>query len=345
MADAMRLARVQRERAEEARRALSSMDAVRRDREILEEGDSILIPLRGESATSLAMDLGFEVVEGHSPPRAHYLAPSQRIGDEIDIPSHLRSLLPRKWEKVGDVLIMKFPPQLGPFKEKVADGYARVLGARTVCDDVGGISGVFREPHLMVVLGRGTETIHAENGVKYMLDVARLMFSSGNIDERIRMGRIDCRGETVVDMFAGIGYFTLPMAVHSRPRKIVAIEINPVAYGYLVENVRLNGVEEIVEPVLGDCAVAAPEGIADRAVMGYVGTTDQYLDAGIAALRKGGVLHYHQTVPERLYPKALEEDLAEAAKRAGRTIKIERCARVKKYSPGMLHAVLDARVD
>ncbi len=67
--------------------------------------------------------------------------------------------------------------------------------------------------------------------------------------------------------------------------------------------------------------------------------------AGIAALREGGVLHYHQTVPERLYPGKLEEDLMEAANRAGRSIRIERAARVKKYSPGMLHAVIDARVE
>ena len=158
------------------------------------------------------------------------------------------------------------------------------------------------------------------------------------------MGRLG-GGEVVVDMFAGIGYFTLPMAVHSRPKRIVAIEINPVAYGYLVENIRLNGVDGIVVPLHGDCARMTPEGVADRAVMGYVGTTDRYLDAGIRALRQGGVLHYHQTVPERLYPGRLEEDLAEAAERAGRSAKIERAARVKKYSPGMLHAVIDARIE
>jgi len=341
MADAMRLARVQRERAEEARRALSSMDAVRRDREILEEGDSILIPLRGESATSLAMDLGFEVVEGHSPPRAHYLAPSQRIGDEIDIPSHLRSLLPRKWEKVGDVLIMKFPPQLGPFKEKVADGYARVLGARTVCDDVGGISGVFREPHLMVVLGRGTETIHAENGVKYMLDVARLMFSSGNIDERIRMGRIDCRGETVVDMFAGIGYFALPVAVHAGARKVIACEINPIALHYLDRNIDINEVRNIVEIFPHDNMELEVEGGADRVIMGYVGRTREYLGKAFDLARPGATVHYHDT-----FPTDRREEVMGTVKEAagGRPYEILCLREVKSYAPGISHFVVDLKI-
>jgi tRNA wybutosine-synthesizing protein 2 len=208
-----------------------------------------------------------------------------------------------------------------------------------------GIEGQFREPNREVIAGsEKTETVHRENGVVFKLDPMRTMFSPGNLRERMRMGRLG-GGEVIVDMFAGIGYFTLPMAVHSRPKRIVAIEINPVAYSYLVENVRLNHVEDVVQPILGDCARLAPEGVADRVVMGYVGTTDQYLDAGMAALVPGGVLHYHQTVPEKLYPQMLDRDLTEAAERAGRSIKIERRARVKKYSPGMLHVVIDARVE
>ena len=283
------------------------------------------------------------IFQGH--PEFYDRAPElvELLGDEIRPEDRAR--LPRGWSILGGVVIVKIDPEIEDLKEKIGEALLDIYPrCSTVLLDRG-IEGKFREPDRKVIAGSAkTETVHREDGVAFKLDPMRTMFSAGNLKERMRMGRLG-GGETVVDMFAGIGYFTLPMAVHSRPRKIVAIEINPVAYGYLVENVRLNGVEEIVEPVLGDCAVAAPEGIADRAVMGYVGTTDQYLDAGIAALRKGGVLHYHQTVPERLYPKALEEDLAEAAKRAGRAIKIERCARVKKYSPGMLHAVLDARVD
>jgi len=257
------------------------------------------------------------------------------------------ALLPKGWFILGKVIIVKIDPGIEHLKGMIGEALLEVYPrCSTVLMDRG-IEGKLREPDREVIAGSektGTETVHRENGVVFKLDPMKVMFSAGNLKERMRMGRLGA-GEIVVDMFAGIGYFTLPMAVHSRPRKIVAIEINPVAYGYLAENVRLNRVEDVVELILGDCAVAAPEGIADRVVMGYVGTTNQYLDAGIAALRPGGVLHYHQTVPEQLYPQKLEEDLAEAAKRAGRSVRIERAARVKKYSPGMLHAVLDARVE
>ncbi len=76
--------------------------------------------------------------------------------------------------------------------------------------------------------------------------------------------------ETVVDLFAGIGYFTLPMAVYSKPKKMFACEINPIAYQYLCANVVLNHVTNIVEPLLGDNRKIAPKDCADRVILGYL---------------------------------------------------------------------------
>ena len=262
-----------------------------------------------------------------------------------DVSAEDRCLLPRGWSILGKVIAVKIDPRIHHLKGRIGDALLEIYPR---CSSVlldRGVDGPFREPSRELIAGcEKTETVHREDGVAFKLDPMKVMFSPGNMRERMRMGRLG-GGEVVVDMFAGIGYFTLPIAVHSRPKKIFAIEINPVAYGYLLENVRLNGVDGIVLPLHGDCAALTPEGVADRAVMGYVGTTDRYLDAGIRALRQGGVLHYHQTVPERLYPGRLEDDLTEAASRAGRSAKIERAARVKKYSPGMLHAVIDARIE
>ena len=153
------------------------------------------------------------------------------------------------------------------------------------------------------------------------------------------------KGEYVVDMFAGIGYFTIPMAVHSRPRKVLAIELNPNAYHYLCQNIRENHVEDIVMPIQGDCAKETPVGLADRVIMGMVQVTDQYLDTGISALKPGGILHYHQTVPLWQYPEAAIRDVREAATGLGRRAEILSCRKVKKYSPGVVHAVIDARID
>lgn len=253
-------------------------------------------------------------------------------------------LLPRGWFILGEVIVVKIHPELMPYEQQIGqallDFYPRCC---TVLADEG-ISGPFREPVRRSIAGNKTVTVHKENKVIFNLDASLVMFSPGNLKERIRMSRLG-RGEHVVDMFAGIGYFTIPMAVHSRPRKITAIELNPNAYHYLCQNIRQNHVEEIVEPVLGDCAKVTPQGVADRVVMGMVQVTDQYLQKGISALRPGGMLHYHQTIACRMYPAAAIRDVTEAAEAIGCRAEIMSCVRVKKYSPGVVHAVIDARID
>jgi tRNA wybutosine-synthesizing protein 2 len=168
------------------------------------------------------------------------------------------------------------------------------------------------------------------------------MFSSGNIDEKLRMAALDCRGEIVVDMFAGIGYFTLPLAVHAKASKVVACEINPVAFRYLNENVRLNGLKGVVEPVLGDNRDLPGEGFADRGVMGYVRTTAEHLGKAFALVRKGGVIHYHDTFPLEVFPRMALDNLAKAARGRGHEVRLVR--EVKSYSPGVSHMVLDVVV-
>jgi tRNA wybutosine-synthesizing protein 2 len=260
------------------------------------------------------------------------------------MPNNLLCLLPRGWYILGDIIVVKIHPALTAYQQCIGqallDSYPR---CSTVLRDFG-IEGRFREPLREAIAGTRTQTLHRENGVVFELDARKVMFSAGNLHERMRMSGFGA-DEFVVDMFSGIGYFTLPMAVHSRPRKILAIELNPNAYHYLCRNVMHNHVEEIVEPCLGDCATKTPESVADRVVMGMVQVTDRYLQKGIKALRPGGMLHYHQTIPERNFPAAAAADVIAAAELLGRKANILQCIRVKKYSPGVVHAVIDAQID
>lgn len=260
------------------------------------------------------------------------------------IPKECVHLIPRGWFLLGEVIIVKIHPDLRAYEHLIGqallDFYPRCC---TVLADEG-IAGPFREPLRRVIVGDRTQTVHKENGVIFNLDARKVMFSPGNLMERIRMSRLG-KDEYVVDMFAGIGYFTLPMAVHSRPRKVVAIELNPNAYHYLCQNIRQNHVEDIVEPVMGDCAKVTPDRVADRVVMGMVQVTDQYLQKGISALRPGGILHYHQTIPSSMYPAAAIRDVMLAAAASSCRAKILSHVLVKKFSPGVVHAVIDARID
>jgi len=239
-----------------------------------------------------------------------------------------------KGKLIGDILVLKQPVD-NPQELLNIPGVNRAVR-------LGRIKGLKREPEVEILLGEGTETIHRENHCLYKLDVARIMWSKGNTTERKRMGQIVRPGETVVDLFAGIGYFTIPMAVHGQPEKICAVEINPVAHGYLKENVHLNQVQDVVEPILGNCREVAPRNIADRVLMGYIGNTEEYLDVAMEVIKNKGIIHYHESVPDKLKYIRPAERIKEAAN--GFEVEILNQRIVKKYSPGVYHMVVDAQV-
>jgi tRNA wybutosine-synthesizing protein 2 len=270
--------------------------------------------------------------------------PYENIVNSMSIPQKLKSSLPKKWELLGDVLLMKIPEELEALKGEIALAYAKELHAKTVLSDLG-IEGELREPNVEILYGSETETIHKENGVKFKLDCAKLMFSSGNIDERIRMATIADKDEVVVDMFAGIGFFSVPMAVQSRPRKIFALELNPVAFSYMQENIHLNHVEDIVTPVLGDNREFEKEGIADRIIMGYLEETHLYLPKALEIIKKeGGVIHYHEKCPNELLDERPIQRVRGEVEKKGLSMELSRMYTVKSYAPGVSHVVLDVKV-
>ncbi len=252
--------------------------------------------------------------------------------------------VPAGWQVIGNVIIVSIPEYLEHRKMLIGEKLLQIYPRCNCVVRDKGIHGALRLPAREIIAGHGTETTHKENGCVFKLDVAKVMFSKGNLAEKKLMSVV-AHDEVVVDMFAGIGYFSIPIAVHSSPKKIIAIELNPVSFSYLHENIRLNHVESLVEPILGDCAIVTPEGVADRVVMGYVGTTHNYLSKGIKALKpEGGILHYHETAPERLVFERPIKRIKEAALKIGKEVEIVETRRIKKYSPGVWHVVIDAMI-
>ncbi len=323
------LARV--EEAESVRQKLLLEDALDKTRKLVRKESFVEIPIKFDIK-------GFTLVEQEAP--SLYI-PKKTLSDILDIPESEKKLLPSGWQVLGDIVIVTLKKELEHRKAEIGDALLSLYpGCRTVLLDRG-ITGLMRQPTREIIAGENTETIHKENGCLFKLDAMRIMFSQGNLAEKKRMSRLG-KGEVVVDMFAGIGYFSIPMAVHSKPWKIFAVEINPEAFVYLKENIRLNKIGAIIEPVAGDCAKVTPRGIADRVLMGYL-DAHLYLEQGICALLPGGILHYHEAVPEAVESRPVER-IIEASGKLGRSAEIIGVRRIKKYSPGVWHVVVDARI-
>jgi tRNA wybutosine-synthesizing protein 2 len=118
--------------------------------------------------------------------------------------------------------------------------------------------------------------------------------------------------------------------------------VNPVAFAYLEENVRLNRAWS-VEPRLGDCRETAPIDVADRIVMGYL-DADGYLDVAMRAARDACVLHYHEGTPVEALPARPWSRVEAAATAAGFRTELLAVHRIKSYAPRVRHVVLDVRL-
>ncbi|MDS0279167.1 class I SAM-dependent methyltransferase family protein [Halomicroarcula sp. S1AR25-4] len=302
------------------------------------DDDGVAVPVTAPPQT---VDVR-EIVQQVGEPRLRTLEDHLRqrgwTDDELDA-------APSSWAVVGSVVLVDVGD--APRPEEVGQALLALHGEADTVLDRGGISGDHREPNVTVVAGEGdTETVHTEHGTRYGLDLAEVMFSPGNKAERARMGDAVEAGERVLDMFAGIGYFTLPMA--RAGASVTAVERNPTAFRYLVENVMQNGVDRNVQPYRADCRDVVPEfareARADRVLMGYY-EAHEYLDSALDALAPGGVLHMHEATPEALVFERPIERLEAAADDAGRSVEVLDTRRVKGYSEGVAHVVVDARIE
>jgi tRNA wybutosine-synthesizing protein 2 len=249
------------------------------------------------------------------------------------------------WERIGDVAVLQFLPATTlALRRRAAAIVAQEVGARCVVEDLGGIRGALRKPKVRVLFGKGTRTVHVEDGLRYAIDVAAVMFASGNQAERARAAALDCRGETVVDLFAGIGYFTVPLAARAGAKRVFACEKNPESFALLEENVRLNKVADRVTPLLGDCRQRAPRGVADRVFLGYIHGTEAFLKTAVEALRpEGGVLHYHEAYPQETKFRDAYAALARSCGPAFDLVILD-AREVKSFAPGVDHVAVDARL-
>jgi len=333
--------KVPKEKAEDVHKILLKRRVIDRNLKTLSDDKfvyfPIVAPIKIEDFKILKMEF----------PQRPIIDPKMRLLEELKkrVPEKIVSLVPLYWEVLGDAVIIKLPESLEPYKEAIGESFAKALDKKSVYVERG-VSGEYRLPKMELVWGPGGPVLHKENGVLYKLDPAKVMFSSGNINERIRMSKISSKKEVVVDMFAGIGYFTLQIAVHSKPRILYAAEKNPIAYSFLTENIKINRVEDIVIPLLGDNRNVLPEGVADRIIMGYLHGTKKFLGKAFRILKpNGGIIHYHDLVHNDLGIKEAKDRVLRAAEYYGVEINVIDSRYIKSYSPNIWHVVLDIKTN
>jgi tRNA wybutosine-synthesizing protein 2 len=274
----------------------------------------------------------------------------EKLGEYIS--SQELELLPRGFQTLGKIMILKLHPDLIKHKEVIARKSMELLPAiESVYLNKGIIKGNFRTPeNIEYVTGKKNPiVIHKEHGVTYKFDFTKIMFSQGNLAERKHLATLVKDDELIVDMFAGIGYFSLPIAKNSNPRKIYSIELNPLSFKFLSENIKLNRLENKVTPINGDCKEEvlklSKNGVrADRVIMGVFPAPKEYIREALTLVKETGTYYHYEGVVDKDNYLSLYQEFEEVVEDNHMRSKLVDKRFVKSYGPNLYHVVLDIYV-
>ncbi|MDY6959499.1 MAG: class I SAM-dependent methyltransferase family protein, partial [Halobacteriota archaeon] len=216
-------------------------------------------------------------------------------------------------------------------------------------------SDLYRIRKLEILRGEGsTETVYKESGCSFKLDVSKVFFSPRLSYERGRIAGMTGAKETIINMFSGVGTFSIIIARKNPDVKVYSIDINSYAYDYMVENVKLNHLEGIVIPKLGDAREVIQDegmvGFADRVLMPLPHTACEFLDCAIPALKRGGILHYFATAFLTSSEKSSDlfqgpiEEVERVAGDMGRSVEIKNQRVLRSVGPRKYHIIIDVKI-
>ncbi|NXD76446.1 TYW2 protein, partial [Halcyon senegalensis] len=300
-------------------------------------GGRVALPVLEEKLSQLGlpreMPCGLVWIQDPIPSRAaRRQAPAQKLRDALQQllgekwSEELERDVPHAWQRHGDLVMLSEDSFRAALWEEQGpalwETVALALGARRLARRGRVLPGGMRSPSVTLLLGRDGWVEHVDNGIRYTFDVTKCMFSPGNITEKLRVASLPCSGEVLVDLFAGIGYFTLPYLVHASAAFAHACEWNGHAVEALRRNLVLNGVQDRCRIHHGDCRQVSPatqprtpnphaaspslplsfqlelRDVADRVNLGLIPSSEEGWPVACRVLRKGtgGVLHIHHNV-------------------------------------------------
>ena len=272
---------------------------------------------------------------------------------KLKVNPDLYDKLPTKWKKIGNVLIIDLENLAEDKKRDIAEVYADELNAKTVIQK-SKVSGELRKPEKADLL-YGTETITeiSEYGIKYRLDLNEIMWSLGNTGWRSALAGpgkvIDFysfdKTRTIIDYFAGIGYFALQMARGYPKARIIAVDKNPKAIEYLTINVKENNIEN-VEIINDDCRNVKLK--ADVIHLGYIGNTIDFLEHTHSCLNENGIAVFHEAYRNNWLGFKSRSDWGSIPTKFSDLMKtkgfvVEKFERVKFYGPSTSHIIATLR--
>ncbi len=201
------------------------------------------------------------------------------------------------FDQIGNIIVLRIPDNLLSKRKMIGETLLeKVKTAKSVFYQSSPVEGDHRIRQLELLAGEDkTETEYKEHGCRFKVDLEKTFFSPRLSTERLRIADLVTDGEIIINMFGGVGMFSI-VAAKKKKCHVYNIDINPHAARLCSENVILNKLKGTVESIEGDAVDIIEKGLVnsgDRVLMLLPERSDEFLDVAIKALKQNGVLHYY----------------------------------------------------
>ena len=204
------------------------------------------------------------------------------------------------FDQIGNIIIVRIPDFLLPKKKLIGETLLeQVRSAKSVFYQSSSVEGEFRTRNLEILAGDDkTETEYKESGCRFILDVRKAFFSPRLSSERIRIAELANDGEVIVNMFGGIGMFSI-IAAKKKKCTVYNIDINPDAVNFCQKNIAINKLAGNIISIHGDALDVIKnqlENKSDRTLMLLPEKSDEFLNSAILTTKNNGIIHYYSHI-------------------------------------------------
>jgi len=223
----------------------------------------------------------------------------KRTLEKILTPNESQELI-SAFDQIGNIIVVRIPDSLLSKKKLIGETLLNEIKvAKSVFYQASDVKGDYRTRKLELLAGEnGTQTEYREHGCRFIVDAQNAFFSPRLSTERQRIANLTQDGETVVNMFAGVGIFSI-MAAKTKKCTVYSIDINPTASKLCEKNVKMNKLLGNVISINGDATHVISENLqnkGDRTLMLLPERSDEFLGSAIDATKNEGVIHYYSHI-------------------------------------------------
>jgi len=255
------------------------------------------------------------------------------------------------FDTIGGIIIIKIPESLNQKKRLIAEVLLqKVNNVYSVFCQTSGVHGDYRLRNLEFLAGINSPlTYYKENGCTFKIDVANAYFSPRLSTERMRIANMVEENEVIVNLFGGVGTYSVLIARGNKTAKVYSIDSNIFAHELCIENSMINKVSDRVISLFGDAKLVVNnrlKGKATRVLMPLPEKAREFVDEAVYSLINGeGKVHFFAHVKANSKKNAIDKGTVETNDAFKRyKISIDGVKVVREVGPRLYQIVSDVNV-